>query len=195
MFQSAFKWKFADMAVSSQLSSEFADMAVPSQLSSGKILLIWLCPVSFQVEILLYGCTQSAFKWRIIAVQIIIPKQQSPTAAQHISTAMETVKQTLKRLLTYFAEFRLLCENWFCQLIYKKFDFSLIIDQDMPNIFRTLKDFVQSNSKKGIFVYLIILFLKFIVLAYQIFHFLWNLFSNSFQIIFPKFKDHFQSIV
>ena len=131
--QSAFKWKFADMAVS-------------SQLSSGKILLIWLYPVSFQVEMLLiwlypvsfqvekfcwygcvqsafkwkfcwYGCTQSAFKWRIIAVQIIIPKQQSPTAAQHISTAMETVKQTLKRLLTFLAEFRLLCEKWFCQFI------------------------------------------------------------------------------
>ena len=72
------------MAVSSQLSSgNFADMAVPSQLSSGESLLS----------------------------QIIIPKQQSPTAAQHISTAMETVKQTLKRLLTYLAEFRLLCEK------------------------------------------------------------------------------------
>ena len=131
--QSVFKWKFADMAVSSQLTSgNFADMVVPSQLSSGKILLIWLYPVSFQVEkfcwygcvqsafkwkFCWYGCTQSAFKWRIIAVQIIIPKQQSPTAAQHISTAMETVKQTLKRLLTYLAEFRLLCEKWFCQFI------------------------------------------------------------------------------
>ena len=41
MFQSAMKWTtFADMAVTSQLSSgNFADMAVPSQLLSGESLL------------------------------------------------------------------------------------------------------------------------------------------------------------
>ena len=95
------------MAVSSQLSSgNFADMAVPSQLSSGNF-----------ADMAVPSQLSKLFKWRIIAVQTIIPMQQSPTAAQHISTAMETVKQTLKRLLTYLAEFRLLCEKLFCQFI------------------------------------------------------------------------------
>ena len=46
-------------------------------------------------------------------------------------------------------------------------------DQDMPNIFRTQKDYIQSNFsnfKKGIVVLLGHFILQFIVLAYQIFH-------------------------
>ena len=208
MFQSAFKWKFADMAVSSQLSNgNFADMAVPSQLSSGKILLIWLYPVSFQVEkfcwygcvqsafkwkFCWYGCTQSAFKWRIIAVQTIIPMQQSPTAGSAYFNSHGDCETNFEKTIDLSCWIQIVM--WKIILpIYKKFDFSLI---KICQIFSELKRILfKVIPKRELLFYLILLFLKFIVLAYQIFHSCEIYFQILSKQLFPKFKDHFQSII
>ena len=167
--QSAFKWKFCwyGCTQSAFKWKNFADMAVPSQLSSGKILLIWLCPVSFQVEILLIWLYPVSFQ----VENHCCPDYNTRAAKSYSSSAYFNSHGDCET--NFVKTIDLSCwiqiVVWKMILpIYKKFDFNLI---KICQIFSELKKILfKVIPKRKFLFYLIILFLKFIVLAYQIFH-------------------------